>query len=91
MHGTSHYVGLDVHDAHGDNVLQDGYVLTVEPGIYIKAGSPCDPKWWNIGLRIEDDILVTKDGPVNLSADIPKICIKIRPISIIVWRGQWAF
>lgn len=72
MHGTSHYLGLDVHDAHGDDVLRDGAVLTVEPGIYIKEGSPCDPKWWNIGVRIEDDILVTNAGPVNLSAHAPK-------------------
>lgn len=72
MHGTSHYVGLDVHDAHGDNTLHPGAVLTVEPGIYIKAGSPCDKKWWNIGVRIEDDILVTDSGPVNLSAGAPR-------------------
>ncbi|MEZ0325546.1 MAG: aminopeptidase P N-terminal domain-containing protein [Fimbriimonas sp.] len=72
MHGTSHYIGLDVHDAHGDNTLQENYALTVEPGIYIKAGSPCDPKWWNIGVRIEDDILVTKSGPVNMSAGVPR-------------------
>ena len=71
-HGISHYIGLDVHDAHGDNVLQSGYALTVEPGIYIRAGSPCDPKWWNIGIRIEDDILVTEKGPVNLSAGVPR-------------------
>jgi Xaa-Pro aminopeptidase len=44
----------------------------VEPGIYIAAGSPCDPKWWNIGIRIEDDILVTSKGPVNLSAALPR-------------------
>jgi Xaa-Pro aminopeptidase len=72
MHGTSHYVGLDVHDAHGDNTLRESYVLTVEPGLYIKAGSPCDKKWWNIGVRIEDDILVTKDGPVILSSAAPR-------------------
>jgi len=72
MHGTSHYVGLDVHDSQGDNVLRAGAVLTVEPGLYIKAGSPCDKKWWNIGVRIEDDILVTESGPVNLSAGAPR-------------------
>jgi Xaa-Pro aminopeptidase len=72
MHGTSHYIGLDVHDSHGDNTLQENYTLTVEPGIYIKEGSPCDPKWWNIGVRIEDDILVTSRGPVNLSAGVPR-------------------
>jgi Xaa-Pro aminopeptidase len=72
MHGTSHYIGLDVHDAHGDNTLREGAALTVEPGIYIKAGSPCDKKWWNIGVRIEDDILVTSNGPVNMSAGAPR-------------------
>lgn len=71
-HGVSHYIGLDVHDAQGDNTLRPGYVLTVEPGIYIKKGSPCDPKWWNIGIRIEDDILVTENGPENLSAGVPR-------------------
>lgn len=72
MHGTSHYIGLDVHDAQGDNTLQPGYALTVEPGIYIKAGSPCDPKFWNIGVRIEDDILVTEGAPINMSGALPR-------------------
>jgi Xaa-Pro aminopeptidase len=72
MHGTSHYIGLDVHDAHGDNTLQENYTLTVEPGIYIKEGSPCDKKYWNIGVRIEDDILVKASGPVNMSGGVPR-------------------
>ncbi|MDX2066434.1 MAG: aminopeptidase P N-terminal domain-containing protein [Fimbriimonadaceae bacterium] len=72
MHGTSHYLGLDVHDSHGYSEFQPNMVLTVEPGIYIKAGSPCDRKWWNIGIRIEDDILVTSGDPVNLSAKAPR-------------------
>ncbi|WP_075349818.1 aminopeptidase P family protein [Algoriphagus marinus] len=72
-HGTSHHLGLDVHDrgVRGAN-LKEGVVLTVEPGIYIPEGSNCDPKWWGIAVRIEDDILVTKDGPINLSADAPR-------------------
>ena len=72
MHGTSHYLGLDVHDAgnHGDLVA--GNVITVEPGIYIPEGSDCDPKWWNIGVRIEDDILITRTGYENLSDCVPK-------------------
>jgi len=71
-HGTSHHLGLDVHDAGGRTKLKEGIVLTVEPGIYIPEGSPCDPKWWNIGVRIEDDILITKTGYENLSASAPR-------------------
>ena len=44
----------------------------MEPGIYIKEGSPCDPKWWNIGVRIEDDILITNGEPENLSGCVPR-------------------
>jgi Xaa-Pro aminopeptidase len=72
FHGTSHYLGLDVHDAGTHGKLKPGVVLTVEPGIYIAEGSPCDPKWWNIGIRIEDDILVTEKGFENLSALSPR-------------------
>ncbi|MBL4754619.1 MAG: aminopeptidase P N-terminal domain-containing protein [Flavobacteriales bacterium] len=72
MHGTSHYLGLDVHDAGLFGNLSEGNVLTVEPGIYIPEGSPCDPKWWNIGVRIEDDVLITKTGYEVLSDCIPK-------------------
>ncbi len=72
MHGTSHYLGLDVHDAGTYGDLKAGSVITVEPGIYIAEGSPCDPRWWGIGVRIEDDILVTGGDPVNLSAGAPR-------------------
>ncbi len=72
MHGTSHYLGLDVHDVGSFGKLQPGVVMTVEPGIYIPKGSPCDPKWWNIGVRIEDDILVSAEGPINLSARLAR-------------------
>ncbi len=71
-HGISHYVGLDVHDAGPADTLRPGNVITVEPGIYIPAGSPCDRKWWNTGVRIEDDILITGAGFEVLSAAAPK-------------------
>lgn len=72
FHGTSHYLGLDVHDAGNHGKLAPGNVITVEPGIYIPAGSSCDPKWWNIGVRIEDDVLITTDKPDVLSGKLPR-------------------
>jgi Xaa-Pro aminopeptidase len=71
-HGTSHYLGLDVHDAGTFRAFKPNTVITVEPGIYIPEGSDCDKKWWGIAVRIEDDILITEDGPVNLSAMAPR-------------------
>ena len=71
-HGISHHIGLDVHDPGLYDKLSPSMVITVEPGIYIPEGSPCDPKWWNIGIRIEDDILITETAPVNLSSNAPR-------------------
>ncbi len=71
-HGTSHHIGLDVHDPSASRSFSENMVITVEPGIYIPEGSPCDKKWWGIAVRIEDDILITKDGPINLSAKAPR-------------------
>ena len=71
-HGVAHHIGLDVHDPGLYQNLQPQMIITVEPGIYIPKDSPCDPKWWNIGIRIEDDILITEKGPVNLSEDAPR-------------------
>lgn len=71
-HGTSHYIGLDVHDAGLYGAFKENMVITVEPGIYIPEGSPCDKKWWGIAVRIEDDILITDKEPVNLSARAPR-------------------
>lgn len=78
-HRTGHYLGLNVHDVGDYNIngewhlLEPGMVLTVEPGLYIPAGMEGVPeKYWNIGIRIEDDVLVTKDGCEVLSAAVPK-------------------
>jgi Xaa-Pro aminopeptidase len=79
MHRTGHWLGMDVHDV-GDykvgdewRVLESGMVLTVEPGLYIPAGSKgVARKWWDIGVRIEDDVLVTRDGHDVLSKNVPK-------------------
>jgi Xaa-Pro aminopeptidase len=79
MHRTGHWLGMDVHDV-GTYKLNDrwrkfepGMTLTVEPGIYIPAGTKSvAKKWWNIGVRIEDDVLVTKQGNEVLSAGLPK-------------------
>jgi Xaa-Pro aminopeptidase len=79
MHRTGHWLGMDVHDV-GDykvddvwRLLEAGIVMTVEPGIYIAANTEgVDPRWWNIGVRIEDDVLITRDGNDVLSRDAPK-------------------
>lgn len=78
MHRTSHWLGMDVHDVgayfHDGHArpLEAGFVLTIEPGLYVAEDAECDPKWRGIGVRIEDDILVTVDGHENLTASIPK-------------------
>lgn len=80
MHGTSHYLGLDVHDMGTYNELQPNTIITVEPGIYIPQGSPCDSKWWNIGVRIEDDVLITDGDPEVLSDCVPKTIAEIEAL-----------
>jgi Xaa-Pro aminopeptidase len=71
-HGMTHHLGLDVHDKGIYGELKENMVITVEPGIYIPAGSPCDKKWWDIGVRIEDDVLIGKNSYILLSADAPR-------------------
>lgn len=70
-HGTSHYLGIQVHDVGSYRALKAGVVITVEPGIYIPPAPDVDPRWWNIGVRIEDVVLVTGGDPVVLSRAAP--------------------
>jgi len=79
VHGTGHMLGMDVHDCakarkeqYAEGVLEEGMILTVEPGLYIHPDDELFPaEYRGIGVRIEDDILVTKDGAKNLSAALP--------------------
>ncbi|MGP3536146.1 aminopeptidase P family protein [Microbacterium sp. RD1] len=80
VHGTSHHLGLDVHDCaqarrdmYYDGELEPGMVFTIEPGLYFQTDDLTVPaEYRGIGVRIEDDILMTVDGPVNLSAALPR-------------------
>ena len=87
MHRTGHWLGMDVHDVgdykvDGDwRMLEAGMVLTVEPGLYINEHSRgVAKKWWNTGIRIEDDVLVTKAGNDILSKDAPKTVAEIEAV-----------
>lgn len=95
MHGTSHSLGLDVHDVgvtkpggEGDGrLLEEGMVLTVEPGLYFaswREDIQVPERYSGIGIRIEDDVLITKDGPVVLTSNCPK---KITEIEALVGSG----
>lgn len=72
MHRTGHWLGLDVHDV-GDYTtpLGDGMILTIEPGLYIRPAADIDPGFWNIGIRIEDDLLVRANGGELLTRGVP--------------------
>ena len=84
MHGTSHWLGLDVHDVgayfkDGDSrMLEAGMVLTIEPGVYVAEDDEDAPKAYRgIGIRIEDDVLVTEGGNVVLTAAAPKSIVDV--------------
>lgn len=85
MHGLSHWLGLDVHDvgAYGQDrcrVLEPGMVITVEPGLYIAPDADVPAQYRGIGIRIEDDILITADGNENLTAGVVKSADEIEAL-----------
>jgi Xaa-Pro aminopeptidase len=91
VHSTSHHLGLDVHDCakareelYADGVLEPGMVFTIEPGLYFKADDLAVPaEYRGIGVRIEDDVLVTADGCENLSAALPR-----DPDALEAWMAE---
>ena len=91
LHGSSHHLGIDVHDCaqarkemYSDAPLREGMVLTVEPGLYIQPDDELfAPEYRGIGIRIEDDVLVTSDGYRNLSENIPR-----HPNDIEMWMKR---
>ncbi|MEP6947140.1 MAG: aminopeptidase P N-terminal domain-containing protein [Acidobacteriota bacterium] len=97
MHGVGHYLGLDVHDAgryftdqaaKNSRPFAPGMVLTVEPGLYIPPDDKSAPaKFRGIGIRIEDDILVTEDGNVNFTAAVPKDAGEIEAIMAVASKN----
>jgi Xaa-Pro aminopeptidase len=86
IHGLGHWLGLDVHDvgayklAGEERPFAPGMILTIEPGLYIPTGSPCDPKWWGLAVRIEDNLLVTAEGHDNLTELVPKEIAEIEAL-----------
>jgi Xaa-Pro aminopeptidase len=72
MHRTGHWLGLDVHDV-GDYTtpLCEGMVMTVEPGLYIRPSDDIPQAFWNIGIRIEDDVMLGAQGPEILTRGVP--------------------
>lgn len=95
VHGTSHHLGLDVHDCsralradYMDAELRAGMVLTVEPGLYFKADDElAPPEFRGTGIRIEDDVLVTDDGYENLSAGMPRSADEVEAWIARVWES----
>jgi len=91
LHGSSHHLGIDVHDCaqarkemYSDAPLREGMVLTVEPGLYIQPDDELfAPEYRGIGIRIEDDVLVTRNGYKNLSENIPR-----HPDDIQMWMKR---
>jgi Xaa-Pro aminopeptidase len=94
VHGTGHMLGMDVHDcaqarneSYGDGILQPGMILTVEPGLYIHPDDTLFPEEFRgIGVRIEDDVLVTEDGYRNLSSAMPRHPDEIEAWLASLWK-----
>jgi Xaa-Pro aminopeptidase len=86
MHRTGHWLGMDVHDVGAYKIadkwraLQPGMVFTVEPGCYIRAAEDIPEAFWNIGIRIEDDVAITAQGCEVLTAAVPKSVAEIEEI-----------
>jgi Xaa-Pro aminopeptidase len=87
MHGTGHWLGMDVHDVGRYKLggkyrkFEPGMIMTVEPGLYITPGTPdIDEKFWGIGIRIEDDVLVTDAAPEVLTGGVPKAVKEIESL-----------
>ncbi|MFT5435181.1 MAG: Xaa-Pro aminopeptidase [Myxococcota bacterium] len=87
MHRTSHWIGMDVHDvgsyfaSGAPRPMEAGFVLTVEPGIYVSQTADVEEQWKGIGIRIEDDILVTDSGSRNLTAGVPKSVAEVEALT----------
>jgi len=83
MYHIGHWLGMDVHDPGNYKIdeiwreFENGMVMTVEPGIYIPPAQDIEEKWWNIGIRIEDNVLITEGGHEVLTADLPKTVAEI--------------
>jgi Xaa-Pro aminopeptidase len=96
VHGTSHHLGLDVHDCaqarrevYREGTLSPGMVMTVEPGLYFKADDELVPeRLRGIGVRIEDDIVITETGNINLSAGLPRSSADVEQWMASVWAGE---
>jgi Xaa-Pro aminopeptidase len=90
MHGTGHWIGMDVHDVglyrdvsredKPSRLLQAGMAMTVEPGIYVRPAEGVPEKYWNIGIRIEDDVIVTDGGFQLLTGGAPKTVAEIEAL-----------
>jgi len=88
-HRIGHWMGMDVHDVgsykinNAWRVFEPGMVMTIEPGLYIPASDDVESQWWDIGIRIEDNVVVTETGNEVLSADLPK---KIKDIETVMTK-----